>query len=233
MNLYFKEYSNDIFRGRGRKAWENFGMTQFLKLHQTYGFKITPLLKETLNKHCKYVELKKGTVIVSEGDFLTDVYYLFSGSVKFTQSMENTVYVNRLLSEGNFITSVSSFFNSQPADVKIETLEKCRAFKISKSGLAEIYKGPLSTDYSEFIAKINEEVLNFEKNKSTLLYSNAKSKFELLNIFFPGIFSRFQIKLIASFAGMKPETMSRIRRIYMEMGISLPLFFISPISVLT
>jgi len=58
---------------------------------------------------------------------------------------------------------------------------------------------------------------NQNKNKA-LLYLNSKEKIIFLMNEFPGIFDKFKMKDIASFASIKIETLSRARKEYKNLA---------------
>lgn len=193
-----------------------FGLRQFDLLHAHYGYIPDDDLKKIFAESVFYKEIKKGEVLVEEGGRMDYVIYLISGSVKFYSVHNGTQRVTRLLGEGNFVTSVTSFLNDKPADVNIKTLEKCRVLMIKKTSFQAVLVSPVAEKYKRFLTLIYEETLDFQRRISQMLLHGGQRKIDFIFEEFPGIFQRFSMRNIASFAGIEPETLSRIRRKMVE-----------------
>lgn len=135
------------------------------------------------------------------------VLFLMEGSVSYLEN--NTV--KYLLSEGNLVASVSSFIFNLPSDISITALENCRCLYLKKDWLIDSYAKMEEKQNVNFINIITQETLLFQKKVADMLYLGGTEKLQYILNNFPGIFQSFSSKLIASFAGVEPETLSRLR----------------------
>lgn len=114
------------------------------------------------------------------------------------------------MGEGEFIISVYSFFSRRPSFENIEVLEDCIVQSINWDQLQAIYK-----QYPEFNLTgriITEQYYIQSEERSIQLQTlSGKERYEKLLREYPGILQKASLGHIASYLGIKQETLSRIR----------------------
>jgi len=112
---------------------------------------------------------------------------------------------------GEFISAYDSFLSRTPSQYQIEALSDTRIWRISYEDLQEIYQ---NTFDGNFIGRIIAEKLLLIKSKRelSLLYETAEERY--LNLFKerPNLFKEIPLKYIASYIGVTPQALSRIRK---------------------
>ena len=114
------------------------------------------------------------------------------------------------MGDGDIIVSVYSFFSRQPSFENIEILEDATLQSINWDQLQSLYKnypefnetGRLITE--NYYIKSEERVINLQ----TL---TARQRYDQLLSTYPGILQKASLGQIASYLGIKQETLSRIR----------------------
>lgn len=213
MNLFFEQYSNDKFSAGSQNNTIDFGFTQLEKLYYFLGFPRINDLQSHLRSTYEYVEFKKGELLIREGDSCNSLYYIISGSTRiFTKTDDHYEQVFLLSNEGNIATSVTSFLKNKPSDIMMETCQKTKMLVLKKERFEQIMKSDLKHFYLHLLYSINDKSLYYQKKLTSMLYMNSKEKLDYLYNSFPGIFNSFAVKHIASLSGIKPETLSRIRK---------------------
>ena len=112
---------------------------------------------------------------------------------------------------GEFISAYDSFLTRTPSQYQIEALSQTHLWRISYDNLQKIYK---KTDDGNFIGRIIAEKLFLIKSKRelSLLHETAEERY--LNLFTerPNLFLEIPLKYIASYIGVTPQALSRIRK---------------------
>lgn len=211
MNIFFRQYSTDIMKGKGKRSWKKFGMEQIARLYESYHIPDFDKCLKNISKYFTYTEFKKGEIILASRKEPDKALFLLQGSVLFSKTINGKIYTRLLMSEGNFVVKVEDVQLDTMSDSTIMALENCRMLAISKKDL-NVSMDSVAKNLLKILTNfINEERLHFERKHSLLLYIDNQKKIDVLKENFPGIFERFKMKYISGFAGMKPETMSRVR----------------------
>jgi CRP-like cAMP-binding protein len=158
---------------------------------------------ETKVLHRKELLLKKGRVC-------NYIYFIESGLLRCYYERHETEVTSWLMTEGNVIISISSFFNQAPSRETIQALEETVLHGISHAQLEYIYER-----YPEF--NYHGRVLNqqyyalCDERLYAIRMQRAYERYQYLMATQPEIFSRVPAKHIASYLGITNETLSRIR----------------------
>ncbi len=110
-----------------------------------------------------------------------------------------------------FVSAYDSFLSRQPSTYQLETLTESKLWSISYQDLQEVYE---KTKMGNLIGRITAERLFLIKSKreQSLLFDDAKTRY--LNLFKerPKLFQEIPLKYIASYIGITPQALSRIRK---------------------
>lgn len=157
-------------------------------------------------------EFKKGDTILKEGD--TENYLSFN-----IEGISRMFIINANGSDislgfafpNDFICEYSSFILRKPTKYNIECLEDCTMYSISYENLNKAYN---ISQTGERLGRINAEYFNIyllERNVS-LLTENAEQRYLNLMQKDKKIAQKIALKHIASYLGITPESLSRIRK---------------------
>ncbi len=167
-------------------------------------------LQEALPGVLTREDLPRKTIQLREGKVCDRLYFIEKGLVRafyFTAGQDTTDW---FMQEGDLIISVYSFFLQKPSFENIELLEDCTLVSIHYQDLQRIYQ-----EYPEFnfVGRILTEryYVRGEERAIALRRQTAQERYEALLQQNPQLFHRAPLKHIASFLGMAPETMSRLR----------------------
>lgn len=163
-------------------------------------------------KHFEPVLLPKNRIIEEEGKVPKYLYYIVSGYLRLFHYNENgdeiTTHIN---CPPGFFTSYSNFINETKSDENVECITECELLRITKNDLDEITsKSSSIKDFSIFV--FQESLTYNEKRSRELGTLSAEQRYRKLIEEHPDILYNVPISYIASFLGMKAESLSRIRR---------------------
>jgi CRP-like cAMP-binding protein len=112
--------------------------------------------------------------------------------------------------EGNFTSAYSSFLTQQPSEYQIEAITETVLWSISHADLQEIYA---HTATGNTLGRYASEGLYIKKIKRELSLLNQSAEDRYLNLFTeePRLLQQIPLKYIASYIGITPQALSRIR----------------------
>ena len=114
----------------------------------------------------------------------------------------------------NFVSGYTSFLTREPSKYAIETLTKTSLWSLSYEDLQEIYQ---ETQVGQALGRKASEALflNKARREQALLTQTAEQRYMNLLTEQPEFIREIPLKYIASYIGITPQALSRIRkRIY-------------------
>ncbi len=139
------------------------------------------------------------------------IYFLDTGIVKGYQNIDGKIVVQHLVSEQDFFTSLDSFMTETPSIDYYETITEARILKISKPDFDILQKE--TTFWGIFIKEVTNEHLGckLERVKDFQILTAKERYLKFVNQY-PKLALNVSIDNIASFLGMEPQSLSRIRK---------------------
>lgn len=173
-----------------------------------------PLTNEDINSLYKCfiaVNIPAQTKLLEAGKIEYYVYFLSSGIVKGYQNIDGKLVIQHLVSEQDFFTSLESFMSITPSLDYYETITDCKLLKISKPDFELLQK--TTSFWSDVVTTVTNEHLNckLERVKDLQILTAKERYLKFLNQH-PKFALNVSVDNIASFLGMEPQSLSRIRK---------------------
>jgi CRP-like cAMP-binding protein len=155
-------------------------------------------------------EYRKKTTLLEIGKVSNEVFYLVNGCIRLYCRKEGDELTTYFFTERMFAGSYDSFLSRKPSKVAIETLEECEVLALTHKSQERLYK--IFPKMNEFIRKAIEQrfVLLHDLFISYLLNSPEERYLSMLKDR-PELLQRIPQHQIASFLGVTPVSLSRIR----------------------
>jgi CRP-like cAMP-binding protein len=110
-----------------------------------------------------------------------------------------------------FFTSYNHFINRISSNENIECVTECKLLRIKRDDVDKLYEKSITLN--KFTILLLEKIFGEERNRiKELTTLTAKQRYLKFIEEQPNIFLKVPLQYIASYLGMKPETLSRIRR---------------------
>ncbi|NDV68330.1 Crp/Fnr family transcriptional regulator [Dysgonomonas sp. 25] len=155
---------------------------------------------------------KKNEILIKEGDQSSLAYFVDSGYLRYyTMSEDAEEQTIHLIIPGHFSTALSSFLYNTQSEQILQSITDAKLLHISKDDLESLYNS--SAKWQKFGRKIMEFFL-LEKEQRVIdqLTLNATERYAKLLKEDPALVQNVPIQYIASYIGIKPESLSRIRK---------------------
>lgn len=175
-------------------------------------FKFPIEAKELLSKAVKYSEMKKGDILMQEGSPCNELFFLNFGLIRIHYHKENGSEVtSSFVQENEFFTNVKGFVNATNSTETISLLKNSGLCRIHRDDYFDIMKKHPVLFYGSHQI-INMHRIELEERIRMLQNLTAKEKYNFFAINYPKLTSSIQLSYIASFLGIRLETLGRIRK---------------------
>lgn len=184
---------------------------QILKLI-SQNITITDQDAELCRQYFEPVLYPKNRVIEEEYKIPRYLYFVVSGYVRLFHYNEKgdevTTHIN---CPPGFITSYHHFINQTKANENLECITECELLRISKNNLDLLTQQ--SPAFKDFSILVFQQSLAYNENRAKELATlTAEQRYQKLIDNYPHILHNIPLQYIASFLGMNPKSLSRIRK---------------------
>jgi hypothetical protein len=176
---------------------------------------------DELTSKFKQIIVKKGTTISSAGDIFSDFYFIKSGLARsYFTDLNGKDFTWQIYFRGKskyglnyFMDDSVSYYENEASMLYFETLEDSVFYKIS---LKEMDNFLNSADKKwEYLARIWLHDTYFSstyKRVISLMSEDVWQRYERLLLEYPNIFKRVKSYHIATFLGVAPQTLSKLKK---------------------
>jgi len=156
-------------------------------------------------------EFSKKTAILHMGHVESYLSFIEKGIVRYYIPSENKDLTFTFVFDGEFTSGYDSFITRLPVNYTIETLADTILWRLSYNDLQYIYA---KTEIGNTIGRLASEVLFLKKSKRELSLLNDSAEQRYLNLFTeqPQLIQKIPQKYLASYIGITPQALSRIRK---------------------
>lgn len=174
-----------------------------------------PLTKEEealIKTYLKPKKLRKKQYLLQEGDPCKMFAFIEKGALKsYTIDDNGNECIIQFGIEGWTISDMYSFLTGEPATYNIDAIEDAELVLISKAAHEELLlKVPKYETYTRL--NITGAYIAMQKRLTSIISTPIEERYTSYTALYPEIVQRVPQHMIASYMGLTPETLSRIRR---------------------
>ncbi|MDP2387838.1 MAG: Crp/Fnr family transcriptional regulator [Bacteroidota bacterium] len=177
-----------------------------------FGKGVSNKIIEDINKSvfCNYKSA--GEIVLLEGKLCNDLFFLNKGLLRsYYSNSDGDDVTSSFVQEGEFFTNVYGFNSGSPSNESIAVIEDAIYCSINKDDYMK-----LTLKYSE-LAMLNYFIINnhrieLEERIRMLQNLGAKEKYRAFVLNYKKIIDKVKLMHIASFLGIRLETLSRIKK---------------------
>jgi CRP-like cAMP-binding protein len=177
----------DIFAGQGEGDWALFRSKLKLK------------------------SFPKKSIVLKQGQVENYLSYVQNGILRlYIPKIENDLTFGFVF-PGSFVSAYDSFLTRAPCEYQIQSLTNTKLWRLSYTDLQEVYN---KTEKGNEIGRKNAENLFLIKSNRELSLLNKTAEERYLELFSqrPELIRHIPLKYIASYIGVTPQALSRIRK---------------------
>jgi len=185
-----------------------------MQLIKDYLKKLAPISEEETDFFFSMMEkkvFKKESLILTAGKVENHIYFIESGIVRFWIDKDEKEISSAFVFEGSFFSSYPSFLTRKASIWNIQAITPTVLWSISYSNLQQIYK---QISVGEKIGRLVAEhlaIMLFYRETS-LLRETPEERYLMLFSEHPRFLQSIPLKYLASYIGVTPQALSRIRK---------------------
>ncbi|CAM4013642.1 cAMP-binding domain of CRP or a regulatory subunit of cAMP-dependent protein kinases [Pedobacter westerhofensis] len=177
---------------------------------------LSPGERDIVTSLFKEKSYKKGDFFLVEGQICKQVGFVSRGLLRYYINHDGEDKTYAFTQENNFVCNYESFIPRTPSTKNIQALEDCEVLQISYDDLQLFYQ---SIRQAERFGRIVIEQVFIEtlQDLSSFYTDTPELRYEKILKRHPDLLQRMSQYHIASYVGVKPQSLSRIRkRIFTE-----------------
>lgn len=166
-------------------------------------------LYELVNQF-ELVEFPKKYLLLKEGEFSDDIYFVCKGLIRNYYIKEDKEINHWITKENGLLSAAYTIATGDRNFINYETLEPTITLKISYSILLQ------HCDKHHSIARLVRKIIEkyytlFMEKTYEVLFLSAEERYHIFMKDHSDLNARLPVKIIASYIGIAPETLSRLR----------------------
>ncbi len=183
---------------------------RFLKLLSHYAELSTEEIAY-LQERVPVVSYKKNELIFTEGKISKTIYFVVSGCVRLYYNVEGKDKTTFFYTEGKFICAGVSYTFNTPAIENYQALEDTQLIHFDKDVIEELLAYSPKFEVMARIAT-EDELITYQMMVASFITKTPEERYIDLIETHGDLFNRVPQQYIASFLGISPETLSRIKK---------------------
>lgn len=164
----------------------------------------------TILSSFKTKQVRKGQLILKRGQIASQYFYIKSGALRFFFGEFDEQLTAWVVFQDEFFTEISSLNPQKPTRFNIEAIEDTELIYIDKPEMERLYKEfPAWQEFGRITweamaVRMIDQIISFQTLSAEERYLEFMAKSELIQ--------RVPVKQIASYLGITPNALSRIRK---------------------
>lgn len=168
--------------------------------------------KERIEKKFVYLTVKRKHRLLKAGEICKDYFFVISGCFRMfgvdDKGFEHNI---QFAAESDWIADIGSFYSQKPSQLYIEALESAEVLSIRQQDLFELF-----TSFPKlnriFKVMIEHKYIELQNRVLQNFSSTAEQRYLAFLEHYPQLKNRLPNTQIASYLGITPEFLSKIRK---------------------
>ena len=171
---------------------------------------LSPDERGTLGARLSARSLARGEPLVREGDRCDLVAFVGAGAIRVTVTVDGDERTAYFATDGQTVSDYESFLTRAPARMTLEAVEPCELAVLDRDAIAWGYA---ELRHGERLGRLIAENLFLATHRRLISFyvDSAEARYLRLLDEHPGLVQRVPQHMIASYVGVRPQSLSRIR----------------------
>ena len=159
----------------------------------------------------QFQKLKRKEILIVEGDICRYAYFIKKGCLRYFHNVDGQEITGQFFFENAWYTDYESFLLQKPSKQNIDALEPTELVLLPKNELQNLY---ITIPKFEKFGRIMAETafIGLRNRTELLTQQSAEERYLSLMKERPKVIERVPQHYIASYLGIKPPSLSRIRK---------------------
>ena len=190
---------------------ENTSVKQLINYFKNY-FPLNSKERDELFVHFTERKVKRRGFVLQQGDVCRHFTFVVSGCFKMYAVDKNGKEHNiQFAAENDWITDLASFYSEKPSQLYIEAIEPSIILQIKHPDLLSLYINYHKFDRN-FRIIIEQKFIALQNRVLQNISSTAEERYQSFLEQYPHISNRLPNTQVASYLGITPEFLSKIRK---------------------
>ncbi len=157
------------------------------------------------------VKYSAKTYILKKGQVCNFIGFINEGCVEYHSKTNKKEHVISFQRENSWIGDLNSLLNHNKTNIYIKTLEETELFILDKTCFVSLIESH-NVFLIYYLKAIHELYMNANEQHGLLLSHSAEERYNYLLENNPELINRISDKYLASYLGIQPPSLSRIKR---------------------
>lgn len=174
---------------------------------------------QVIFRHFKCEQLSVGDNYVKKNQICDYIGFIESGMVRHFYLQDGEEVTRWISLENEFVTALGSFISGEPCSHYLQAITNCRIWTLKKVDWAVLYQTHAAIR-AFWLRGLEVNIMGFEDRIYQQLAGDAEQRYLFFITKYPAFLEKVPQKYIASMIGIKPESLSRLRKKLSKKGIS-------------
>lgn len=161
----------------------------------------------------KRKSVKKGEILLHQGDISQNTFFVESGLLRMFSINAKTgkEHIIQFAPENWLVSDRSSAFFEEKSDYCIDAIEDSEVIVLDNDFFKYLQEKQPNT-WHNHLKLIHNHIRNLQKRINFLLGATAEERYLNFIKIYPNILQRVPLLMVASYLGITPESLSRVRK---------------------
>lgn len=175
-------------------------------------FPLNEVERKELETHFTERKIKRRGFVLQQGDVCRHFTFIVEGCLKmYAVDQGGKEHNLQFVAESDWITDLNSFYSEKPSAVYIEAIEPSVILQIKHQDLLDLYTNHHKFDRN-FRIILEQKYIELQNRVLQSISSTADERYQSFLEQYPSLSRRLPNTQIASYLGITPEFLSKIRK---------------------
>lgn len=185
---------------------------ELIKYFEEKSIEITPEVQVLINANLSRRKVKKNEIILRQGETCQHTFFVAQGLLRaYTIDENGKIHLLEFAPENWLISDRSTVMFDETADQYIDAIEDSEIILIDNDFLEKLTMSSTSFQRYNMFA-LNNRIRHLQKRINMLISASAATRYLDFVKLYPNLMARVPQWMIASYLGITPESLSRVRK---------------------